>query len=207
MATADTKILKDLGTLREKMDLCDSMLSPGDGVPPLSVKTSEAMLAVIGFLEACAPRMIELVEAAASGALSETVFEEVLMCNDRLQKQLTDIETVALTETPASTTVASAAGVGAGSAAGTDLTAQFDDLLLGPIDDPTSTSLGQSNTTASGAGLKSTGEEGKEDVAAPAPGGVQGHDGGADNNMKPPAVQKSSSDDEFDAFFNERQTG
>jgi len=201
----------DLGTLREKMDLCDSMLSPGDGVPRLSVKTSDAMLAVIGFLEACAPRMIELVEAAASGALSETVFEEVLMCNDRLQKQLSDIETVALTETPASTTVASAAGAGAGGAAGgaagTDLTAQFDDLLLGPMDDPSSTSLGQSNTTASGAGLKSTGEEGKEDVAAPAPGGVQGHDGGADNNMKPPAVQKSSSDDEFDAFFNERQTG
>ena len=195
----------DLGTLREKMDLCDSMLKPGDGVPPLSVKTSEAMLAVIGFLEACAPRMIELVEAAASGALSEAVFEEVLTCNDRLQKQLSDIETAALTETPASTTAASAAGA-SGAAAGTDLTAQFDDLLLGPMDDPSSTSLGQSNTTASGAGLKSTGEEGKDGVAAPAP-GIQGQDGGADHDLKPPAVQKSSSDDEFDAFFNERQSG
>lgn len=133
-------------------------------------------MAVVGFLEACAPRMLELVEAAASGALSESVFEEVLQCNDRLQKLLTDVETAALTETSASTTAASAlASTGS-------VGAQFDDLLL------TDDEMGKapSPVPAVTAGLKSTGEEDEEE-------------------SKPPAVQQSSSTDEFDAFFATRQ--
>lgn len=174
--TANAKIVKDLCILREKMDLCDSMLNPGADSPTLSVNSSEAMMAVVGFLEACAPRMLELVEAAASGALSESVFEEVLQCNDRLQKLLTDVETAALTETSASTTAASAlASTGS-------VGAQFDDLLL------TDDEMGKapSPVPAVTAGLKSTGEEDEEE-------------------SKPPAVQQSSSTDEFDAFFATRQ--
>lgn len=174
------------------MDLCDSMLNPGGDAPKLSVNTSEAMLAVIGFLEACAPRMIELVEAAASGALSEATFEEVLICNDRLQKQLSDIETAALTESTATTTAASAAPTN-------DLTAQFDDLLLGPMDDPSSASF----SAAPMVGMKSTGEDYTNagvDIAA-------GEDDDDDDEKKPPAVEKSSSNDEFDNFFAERQSG
>eukprot|EP00339_Tiarina_fusa_P023506 CAMPEP_0117034094 /NCGR_PEP_ID=MMETSP0472-20121206/24306_1 /TAXON_ID=693140 ORGANISM="Tiarina fusus, Strain LIS" /NCGR_SAMPLE_ID=MMETSP0472 /ASSEMBLY_ACC=CAM_ASM_000603 /LENGTH=172 /DNA_ID=CAMNT_0004743183 /DNA_START=186 /DNA_END=704 /DNA_ORIENTATION=- len=121
-SAADAKILEDLGTLKEKMELCDALMNPGAGDPKPSLHSSEAMLAVVGFLEACAPRMVELVEAAASGALSEDIFAECLAVNDRLQKQLADIETAALTETSASTTAASAAPA--------SVEQQFEDLLL-----------------------------------------------------------------------------
>jgi hypothetical protein len=178
---ANTKILKDLGTLREKMDLAKEMLNPGAGTPKLSVK-SEAFMAVIGFLEACAPRMIELVEAASmSGVLSEAVFEELLNSNDRLQTVLADIETAALTETPAYTTAASAGGPAAGTNEGssTDLTDQFGDLLL---DEPAAPS------SPAAAGAKTTGEEEE-----------------SDDSKQPASVPASSSVDEFDAFFAERQ--
>jgi hypothetical protein len=151
MSTGDAKILSDLGTLKEKMELCDSMLNPGAGDPKLSVKNSEAMLAVIGYLEACGPRMVELVEAAAAGALSEEVFAECLSVNDRLQKQLADVETAALTETGASTTAASVA------APSGSVQEQFEDLLL---DD-------SSGAQPAPAGPKSTGEE-QDDSKQPA---------------------------------------
>lgn len=107
------------------MDLCQSMLTPGTGLPTVSMQ-SEAMMAVVGFLEACAPRMVELVEAAATGALSEEVFAECLAANDRLQKLLSDVDVTAMTETPASTTAAAAA-----STTTDDVTSQLDDLLFG----------------------------------------------------------------------------
>jgi hypothetical protein len=106
-STVDSKILADLSVLADKMDLCDSMLRPGGGDPAPSVRRDEAILSVIGFLEACSPRMVELVQAAAIGALSEHVLMQCLEVNDRLTRTLADIDTVALTETPASTTAAS----------------------------------------------------------------------------------------------------
>lgn len=106
--TADAKIMADLNTLQEKLDLCHSMLHPGDGSPSPSLKNNDVLLAVIGFLEACAPRMVELVEAAAQGALSEDVLCSCLSVNDTLLKQLSDIETYSFTETTASTTAAAA---------------------------------------------------------------------------------------------------
>lgn len=130
--TVDAKILSDLSTLTEKMDLCDTMLHPADGSPAPSVKENEVVLAIIGFLEACAPRMVELVEVAAQGALSEEALVMCLEVNDRLQKQLLDIDTVSLTETVATTTAASIPTAPAQSAAGLDA---FDDLLLNSGDD------------------------------------------------------------------------
>lgn len=103
----NAKIMADLDTVVEKMDLCTSMLRPTDGGPSASVGDS-TLLSVIGFLEACAPRMIELVEAAAQGALNEQVLMRCLEVNDRLTKMLEDVDTAALTETPASTTAAAA---------------------------------------------------------------------------------------------------
>ena len=93
-STVDNKVLADLDQLVEKMDLCDSMLRPGGGDPAPSVQKDEALLSVIGFLEACAPRMVELVEAAAVGAVSEHVLMKCLEVNDRLSKSLADIDTV-----------------------------------------------------------------------------------------------------------------
>lgn len=107
MNPVDNKIMTDLGVVSEKMDLLDSMLKTDAGSPAPSFKNQEALLQVIGFLEACAPRMIELVEAAAQGALSGDVLEKCLQVNDRLLKQLTEVDTLALTESPASTTAAS----------------------------------------------------------------------------------------------------
>lgn len=146
--SADAKILGDLRLLTEKMDLCYSMLNPGAGDPKLSMQ-SEAMLAVIGFLEACAPRMVELVEAAASGALSEEVFAECLSVNDRLQKLLADVDTAALTETAASTTAASAPTT-------SDSSHLMEDLLLGEVNSTPFT------------GGKTTGEEEDDDTKLPA---------------------------------------
>jgi hypothetical protein len=102
----DAKIVANLNTLQEKLDLCQSMLQPGDGTPAPSLKNNDALLGVIGFLEACAPRMVELVEAAAQGALSEDVLCHCLDVNDKLVKQLADIDTYSFTENSASTTAA-----------------------------------------------------------------------------------------------------
>ena len=120
---ADKKILVDLDKVKEKMDLCKTMLNPaaGAGNPTFSLQ-DESMMTVVGFLEACAPRMVELVELAAMGAVSEEVLMECLSVNDQLQKQLAEIEQAAMAETKVSSTAAASAP---------SLTAQFDDLLLG----------------------------------------------------------------------------
>mmetsp|Transcript_18035 Transcript_18035/g.44562 ORF Transcript_18035/g.44562 Transcript_18035/m.44562 type:complete len:176 (+) Transcript_18035:65-592(+) len=118
---ADSKIRKDLETVQEKMDLCTSMLHPGAATPSFSTENT-TMMNVVGFLEACVPRMVELVEVAAMGAVSEEVLMECLQKNDALQKLLADIDTAAMTETSASTTTASAAGP--------SVSDQLDDLLL-----------------------------------------------------------------------------
>jgi hypothetical protein len=105
------------------MELCQKMLNPGDGSPAPSLQNNETMLTVVGFLEACAPRMVELVEAGAQGnAFSESVLMECLAVNDSLQKMLADIDTLAETETTASTTAASAPKP--------SVEEQMDDLLL-----------------------------------------------------------------------------
>jgi len=51
---ADKKILEDLGTLDEQIQLCLDMLKATDKRPVNDLATSdEALLGVIGFLEAC----------------------------------------------------------------------------------------------------------------------------------------------------------
>lgn len=94
---ADRKVLGDLDILLEKMDRSDDLLRPG-GTFQERVLMTEEVMDVIGFLEACAPRMIELVEAAAQGALSEPVLMKCLEVNDRLTKNLADIDAVNFVE-------------------------------------------------------------------------------------------------------------
>lgn len=175
---ADTKISNDLAVLKEKMNLLDSMIHPNDAsAPKLSVKTNASVRSVVGYLDACGPRMIELVTACMSqeNVLSEEVFGDVLGCNDRLQKLLSDVDTLLMTETTASTTAAAAPAA----AAETDLTAQFDDLLLGAEGDLFGD---EPPAAAPPAGAKTTGEE---------------EDG------KPAAVPSEPADP-FDDFFAER---
>eukprot|EP00533_Pseudo-nitzschia_delicatissima_P007277 CAMPEP_0116100060 /NCGR_PEP_ID=MMETSP0327-20121206/12096_1 /TAXON_ID=44447 /ORGANISM="Pseudo-nitzschia delicatissima, Strain B596" /LENGTH=195 /DNA_ID=CAMNT_0003591971 /DNA_START=254 /DNA_END=841 /DNA_ORIENTATION=- len=176
---ADTKISNDLAILKEKMNLLDSMIFPTDSsAPKLSVKTNEAVRSVVGYLDACGPRMIELVTACMSrdGVVSEEVFGDVLACNDRLQKLLGDVDTLLLVETPASTTAASAAAAEAAPTS-EDLTDQFGDLLLGdenPFAEP----------DVPTAGAKTTGEE--------------------EEDEKPIAAPAAAAKDPFDDFFAER---
>ena len=87
--TPDEKILTDLSTLTDQIALCQSMLSHST-----TLDSNEALLQVIGFLEACVPRMVELIEAAAMGDLSESTLEECLSVNDKLTNILGDVERV-----------------------------------------------------------------------------------------------------------------
>ena len=166
---ADEKILVDLNKVKEKMDLCRTMLNPGAGNPTFSLQ-DESMMATVGFLEACVPRMVELVEVAAMGAVSEEVLMECLSVNDQLQKQLSEIEQASVTETKASSTTAASVP---------SLTDQFDDLLLGDTS--------SNNVPVTNGDPKFTIDD-DEDV----------------DDAKPPAIEKASSDDDFDAFFAER---
>ena len=185
-ASADQKILKDLATLKEKMELCTALLKPdGAGAPAPSFKEpGTPLLDVIGFLEASAPRMVELVEAAAQGALGEDVFASCLEVNDQLQKLLADVETQALTETTASTTAAAAAPPSA-----SVVESQFSDLLLD--DDEPNHHDPMSNLKA---GTKTTGEEDDDEEDAKKPAAAPTVEGG------------TKSDDEFDDFFATRTT-
>ena len=92
IGAADKKILADLDTLNEQVDLCIEILKENNGRPISSNTSDEALLGVIGFLEACAPRMVELIEAAAQGALAESSLNACLEVNDRLLKVLSDCE-------------------------------------------------------------------------------------------------------------------
>jgi hypothetical protein len=182
-STVDAKILADLDVVAEKMDLCDALLRPANaGDPAPSVRNSDDVLRqVIGFLEACAPRMVELVEAAAQGALSEPVLMQCLEINDRLTKQLADIDTVALTETPASTTTASAV------AGGNFLN---DDGLEGLLfDDNSSDALPAPQRVAGGKSMGDNDDDNDDFFGKAVPPST---DGGG------------KSDDDFDSFLNER---
>jgi hypothetical protein len=88
--TPDQKIKTDLTTLTEQINLCQSILAQCP--TPSSIDANESLLSTIGFLEACVPRMVELIEAAATGALSEEIFEECLVVNDKLTNVLGDVE-------------------------------------------------------------------------------------------------------------------
>jgi hypothetical protein len=179
-STVDHKIRSDLDTVSEKMDFCVSLLRPGGGSPDPSVRADETLLQLIGFLEACAPRMVELVEAAAQGALDEATLMQCLEVNDRLTKLMADIDTALLIESPATTTVAAAPT--------SEPTIDLDDLLL---HDSTQEALPLSVPTA---GLKSTGED--DPFAA------------FDKTPKPASSSTAPvlapSNDEFDDFFTER---
>lgn len=59
--------------VKDKITLCRQMLPESAGV-----EKDEALSEVLGFLEACRPRMVDLVEAGVGGALGEETFEKCL---------------------------------------------------------------------------------------------------------------------------------
>jgi len=186
----NAKIMSDLVVVTQKMDLLDSMLSrPGrHGSDDQSLSLSagdDALLTVVGFLEACAPRMIELVEAAAQGALSEQTLMQCLEVNDRLTKVLGDVDGASWIEDAAQTSSADDDHLAAAAAASPPFPAG--EVPPAPMSD----SLLSSSY--------SVGVGGSSGTAAAAAGG-----GGEESAGSIPTIQQSKSEDEFDSFFNER---
>mmetsp|Transcript_8499 Transcript_8499/g.11698 ORF Transcript_8499/g.11698 Transcript_8499/m.11698 type:complete len:207 (-) Transcript_8499:470-1090(-) len=187
-SSADSKILTDLSTLSDQIELCQSML----GTSTYPHTSNEALLAVIGFLEACVPRMVELVDAAAQGALNEDTLEHCLEINDALLKTLANFDDPdykgggGTAKAPPPSAASSGGETGAEGIAG-----DLDDLLL---DGPAAAA-----PPVAGGG-KSTGEDmedpfaGEPDLLTPTPAAVP-----STGNAK------SGGEDEFDAFLKERK--
>jgi hypothetical protein len=98
---ADQKILNDLNILVEKLDQCQSQLNEQKMGHSNVFRTTNELYDTVGFLEACAPRMVELVEfcatqqpSASSAPLSDVVLMKALEVNDRLINTLSELDQV-----------------------------------------------------------------------------------------------------------------
>jgi hypothetical protein len=103
ISAADQKILDDLNVVSDKMDQCQSIFneqkagsSGSTATNSVVFSTTHELYDIIGFLETCAPRMVELVEACAQGntALSDIVLMKALEVNDRLINTLSEFDGV-----------------------------------------------------------------------------------------------------------------
>merc|ERR1712060_14726 len=172
----DDKVLSDIATLSEQIDLCTEMLREEGKID----SNNDALLGVIGFLEACVPRMVELVEAAAQGILNESTLETCLSVNDRLLNVLSDCEKDGSSKQETSTPSVAVA------AAKRSSDIDLDDLLLeSSIDD-----------------LKIS----SKPAAGKFEGSVKNDPFGADTDILEPTPLKSSehAEDEFDLFLKDR---
>ncbi|CAN0078535.1 unnamed protein product [Ascophyllum nodosum] len=77
------KLEVDLQMVKDKIILCRQMLPESAGVGK-----DEALSEVVGFLEACRPRMVDLIEAGIGGGLGEDTFAKCLQINDALLRTL-----------------------------------------------------------------------------------------------------------------------
>lgn len=172
LSSADSKIVGDLRTLSEQMDLCQQMMVQQGG-PPIDTG-NEALLGVVGFLEACVPRMVELVEAGVSQQAlfqSEETLGECLEANDRLNRLL---EALVKDDDKIFETSAAAAAARPSPSAGGELDLDLDDLVLDDEKKPASVAL-KSDVFDTGEMLQPT-----------------------------PMKSSADSADDFDAFLNER---
>lgn len=77
------RLQQDLSEVMEKVRLCREMLlvSPG-------IQQDEALKDVVGFLEACRDRLVDIIEAGTQGLLGEELFEFILKVNDAVARTL-----------------------------------------------------------------------------------------------------------------------
>jgi len=166
--------------------------------------SNEALLGVVGFLEACAPRMVELVEAAAQGALLEETLMKCLEVNDRLLKVLSDCDgDGSISENSSAVAAASSSTAASGCArAKSDLDVDLDDLLLDSTDEDykNSTKIGAGKYDGPGKFEDPFG--GKTDLLVPTPMKSDSSDFTIDDQEV--AGKKDAGDDDFDAFLRER---
>jgi hypothetical protein len=81
------KLRADLGEVVDKVRLCRDML-PVVGAGGEAADRDDALLDVLGFLEACGARIHELIEAGTVGLLEEDLLELCLKVNDALHRTL-----------------------------------------------------------------------------------------------------------------------
>ena len=227
----DTKILQDLCTLSEQIALCQSMLLTNRRRLMSSEyyddnNNAEALLTVIGFLEACAPRMLELIEIAAQGGgvLRDETFEECLVVNDKLTTILADLDNppqnnndsggigAAATTATASTDAAASSGGGVSS---TPIESDAIDIGMQNLSmgcwDGAGCNIGRDEVV----GGKTTGLDDSEDllgiglddhalsVSATAPLPPPPTAFSSDSTKETPAASGDDNDD-FDTFFRDR---
>lgn len=162
-----------------------------------SIDGDEALLQVIGFLEACVPRMVELIEAAAQGALKPETFEECLVVNDKLANILSDVDKDPKDRQPIILSAAASAAVGDSEV----------DHVEEDLDNKLAIGGSASPPLAVAAGGKTTG---LDDVKDPFSGGVDllsptplSSDPFSTTSTAA-AAPTTNDDDDFDAFFRDR---
>jgi len=85
-ANAIVKVRTDLDVVAEHVSLLESMLPNSPGI-----REDEAMSEVVGFLEACRPRLANLVEVGLAGGLGDAdTVAHLLAVNDAVQQVLAD---------------------------------------------------------------------------------------------------------------------
>lgn len=77
------KLKSDLDAVMEKVTLCREVLQESPGI-----QEDELLSDLVGFLEACRDRLVDVLEAGSQGLLSEDLFEYALKVNDSLMKTL-----------------------------------------------------------------------------------------------------------------------
>eukprot|EP00574_Skeletonema_japonicum_P011438 CAMPEP_0201714880 /NCGR_PEP_ID=MMETSP0593-20130828/1163_1 /ASSEMBLY_ACC=CAM_ASM_000672 /TAXON_ID=267983 /ORGANISM="Skeletonema japonicum, Strain CCMP2506" /LENGTH=224 /DNA_ID=CAMNT_0048204193 /DNA_START=8 /DNA_END=682 /DNA_ORIENTATION=+ len=193
----DQKVLTDLSTLTDQINLCQSMLAQAGS----SIDGDEALLQVIGFLEACVPRMVELIEAAAQGALKPETFEECLVVNDKLANMLSDVDKDPKDRQPIVPAAAAAAATAVGDSEVDHVEEDMDKMAIGGSASPLPVATGGKTT-----GLDDVAEDpfsGGVDLLSPTP---LSSDPFSTTSTTSAAVAPTTNDDDddFDAFFRDR---
>lgn len=206
----DKKVLTDLSTLTDQINLCQSMLFQAGS----TIDGDEALLTVISFLEDCVPRMVELIEAAATGALQPETFEECLVVNDELTNILSDVNKDPKDRQPMIVPAASAATT----EFGIDDDSEVDDLVVEMGMKKLGIGNDDSTVPIAVAGGKTTGLDeddtkdpfsGGPDLLSPTPITTESDPFSATSSAAASAgavATKSDNDDndDFDAFFRDR---
>lgn len=137
--TPDEKVNADLNTLSEQIDAARALLAAPECNTASDVDGNETLLVYVGFLEACVPRMEQLVEGALGGKVGEETLEKILLLNDRLNRTLDDCDNPSLVtvDTEGAAPAAAAAAPAAAAASIDDNFDPFGDTDLSSSATPT----------------------------------------------------------------------
>ena len=164
----DEKVNADLATLSDQIDAARSLLSAPDCNTSSDVAANETLLAYVGFLEACVPRMEQLVEGALGGKVGEGTLEKILLLNDRLNRTLDDCDNPSAVMAEAEGACAAAAAAPA-EAAPTTSDGNFDpfgESTAASAAPPTSTAADEDDPFASLAAAKPAPADSSDDPFA-----------------------------------------